>query len=131
MVALRPAWPIFVQNRKVYGSFLGHVNEVPAFREKYSGTPPKSGRCSSDAENCDRLFDPVYAKKSGFGHRSPEDPFSSSVKSFYERFVKRTPNPSSVIGASSLTGASTIFPTLYNYLFEGIATNKQESKHDS
>lgn len=119
MIALRPAWPIFVQNRKDYGSFLGHVNDIPAFREAYSPTPPRSGRCFSDSDVCTRLFDPIYARKSGFGNRMKTKSLSSSVESFYNRYVKRAPasaNPSVVLD-SSLTGASTFLPTLYRYFF--------------
>lgn len=74
-IALRPAYPIFVQNRKDLGSFMGHNNEVPAFREKYSSEPAKSGRCFADTNQCKKLFKPELAAKYGFKGRIAANKF--------------------------------------------------------
>ena len=69
MTVLRPASPIFDQNRKEYGSFLGHTKSLPAFRESFSSTLPTEGRCYSDAKTCNNIFDFKLAVKYGFDNR--------------------------------------------------------------
>lgn len=63
---MRPSNPIFVQDRKSYGSFMGHTNEAKAFREKYTEMQRTDGRCVQDSSKCKKLFDSSVSKKYGF-----------------------------------------------------------------
>ena len=65
MIAIRPKFPIFMQNRKAYGSFLGHTKELPGFRNH----PNFQERCDEDAVLCDKLFDINKAQLYGFTNR--------------------------------------------------------------
>jgi hypothetical protein len=84
MVAIRPVYPIFEQNRKELGSLMGHANEeLPSFRElnfPENGTKeekkvaffknrPRKARCARELKQCDEAFDYKSALHFGFGNR--------------------------------------------------------------
>lgn len=69
IMAIRPGDSIFVQDRKKYGSYLGHKNEVKAFRQGNNSSYRDGGRCSSDDSQCRRQFNVKKAMKYGFSDR--------------------------------------------------------------
>jgi hypothetical protein len=75
MIALRPVYPIFEQNRKELGSSLGHAETVSTFRElrwpdwKPTRSRHARARCQLDLKTCEASFDYKSAMRYGFGGR--------------------------------------------------------------